>query len=172
MKKKTKKSTLKVSPGNRMSDERVNEFLKDHTRPVVEITDTVRPLWIFLAVFHAKPEFGDISLKANDIMATVTYNTKTKKVETRGRIRYGNGTKSVFDGSKKLEARDGAYSPERVRAMQENVREMYQGTSAFAILQKPHELDFSLLDTSDVIAQAMQDSNLFDIGRVPAGKKK
>lgn len=171
MKKKPSKREKKpvISHGNTMSPERIAALGGGEGAAIVEITEDVQPLWLFTGAFLAKPIFGAMSVSEgmNDLMVSILYDKKTKKVEVRGRTRFFGGRKSEITPHP---MNGTAYDPLRVDMTKASVRELFKYIGKYATLEKPQELSFPIGASNVEVIQAMNDSNLFDIGVVKKQK--
>lgn len=139
-----------ISPENLML---VTEDPRKMDEAIVELTDTRKP------IFVRTVDFDNEGNELGNLMFTLIYDSETKKLKGKGRMRYADGYKTVF-GKPELD-----YSEENVVLLKTQFQELVKGTEEFGgPAQNDKEVSFPLDVPNDELIKLMNDSGMFNIG--------
>lgn len=147
-----------ISPGNQMPEEDIKNM---GSEPIIEMSETKNLLYMGLRNLT----FADSS--AADFMASIIYNTEKKTIEMRGRMRFEDtGNKTGFQDKKPIPYSIDNYNKLKTR-IQTFTRLLIKDIPLFQPTEDLFELEFSIGEDIDSITQKMNDSNRFNIGKIP-----
>mgnify|MGYP001605599740 CR=1 FL=1 len=148
-----------ISPDNRMDTK--SEIDYTNQQPIIEMTETKNLLYMALRNLT----FADSSHV--DFMASLIYDTKTKTIEMRGRMRFEDtGKKTVFS-DKKAEPYSLEKYNEKKKLIKSFTELLINDIPLFKPMENLFELEFTIGEEIDSITQKMNDSNRFNIGIIP-----
>ena len=156
---------IKIKEENKMNSENLKEFKenKDNMKPIIELSEKVMPLYMFLGTMAFETPFGDTPI---DFMATILHNKETQKLEIRGRIRFQDtGRKTSIKGPDNLTSDNLDFE-----IAKKSIKNLYEKQLELIPLKEitpPFELSFDLNESMDSIIEKMNNSNKFNIGTIP-----
>ena len=156
---------IKIKKENKMDPKDLKELKenKDNMKPIIELSEKVMPLYMFLGSMAFETSLGDTPI---DLMVTILHNKETQKLEIRGRLRFQDtGRKISMEGQNNLNSDNIGF--EIAKKAIKNLYEKQLELIPLKELESPFELSFDLNESIDSIVEKMNKSNKFNIGTIP-----